>query len=290
MTEAPEMRRSLNARISALPDLPRPSVRLRPVREPCRASHSWAKLLEWRSGWHGLWTGKGRRVVVFLYRLLQSTYVIDFDSHRTLQPSCFQYVLDSTFTISDHILNMKEFEKRIGDDVRCVFQLTMKAGGNVRGVPLRMVSADKITTPTPYATNTSKKKAEKDAAFPFSEGDSCDNTSKKKAEKDVAFSEGDSCEEVGEEEVASDMEDDVIDVDTDSDKKSFDESGNSLSEASISSDDGPAKGGPGPAIGGPAPATGPASGGPAPPPGPASGGPGRYGHSGPNIWDNGYFL
>ena len=38
------------------------------------------------------------------------------------------------------------------------------------------------------------------------------------------------------------------------------------------------------------PATGPASGGPPPPPGPASGGPDRYGYSGPNIWDNGYFF
>ena len=62
MTEAPEMRRSLNARISALPDLPRPSVRLRPVSEPCRASHGWAKLLEWRTGWHGLRTGSERRI------------------------------------------------------------------------------------------------------------------------------------------------------------------------------------------------------------------------------------
>ena len=39
------------------------------------------------------------------------------------------------------------------------------------------------------------------------------------AEKDAAItvSECDSCEEVGEEEVDSDMEDDVIEVDTDSD-------------------------------------------------------------------------
>ena len=111
-----------------------------------------------------------------------------------------------------------------------------------------------------------------------------------KAEKDAEPSECDSCEEVGEEEVASDMEDDVIDVDTDSDKKSFDESGNSLSEASISSDDGPAKGGPGPAKGGP----GPAKGGPGPATGPASSGPAdgiaHDGRSGPRIWSNGYFY
>ena len=162
-------------------------------------------------------------------------------------------------------MNLKEFEKRVGDDVTCVYELTMKAGGEVRGVPLTLVKAMKITTPTPYGTKTSKTKAETDAEP----------------------SEGDSCEEEGEEEVASDMEDDVIDVDTDSDKKSFDESGNSLSEASISSDDGPAKGGPGPAIGGPAPATGPAT-------GPASSGPAggiaHYGRSGPRIWSNGYFY
>ena len=99
--------------------------------------------------------------------------------------------------------------------------------------------------------------------------------------------------------MSSDMEDDAIDVDTDSDKMSFDESGNSLSEASISSDDWPAKCGPGPANSGPAPATGPASGGPAPAtgpassgpaPGPASGGPDQYGYTGPTIWDNGYFF
>ena len=93
--------------------------------------------------------------------------------------------------------------------------------------------------------------------------------------------EEDSCEEVGEEEVVSDMEDDVIVVDTDSGKQSFDESGNSLSDASISSDDGPA-------TGGLAPATGPATG------GPGGGGPGRghyqYGVSGPEIWNNGYFY
>ena len=83
--------------------------------------------------------------------------------------------------------------------------------------------------------------------------------------------------------MASDIEDDVIDVDTDSDKKSFDESGNSLSEASISSDDGPAKGGPGPAKGGPGPATGPASSGPAD-------GIAHDGRSGPRIYDNGYFY
>ena len=176
-------------------------------------------------------------------------------------PSCFHYVLDSTFTISDHVLNLKEFEKCVGDDVRGVFQLTMKAGGNVRGVPLTMVSAIRITTPTPYATKTSKKKAEKDAAS----------------------SECDSCEEVGKEEVSSDMEDDAIDVDTDSDKMSFDESGNSLSEASISSDDWPAKCGPGPANGGLALSTGPASSGPALATGPASGGPDRYGYGGPKI-------
>ena len=69
---------------------------------------------------------------------MNSTYVIDFESHRCVMPSCFHYVLDSTFTISDHVLNLKEFEKCVGDDVRCVFQLTMKAGGNVRGVPLRV--------------------------------------------------------------------------------------------------------------------------------------------------------
>ena len=149
MTEAQEMRRSLNVRISALPDLPRPSVRLQPVREPCRASHGWAKLLEWRSGWHGLWVGSKRRIV-FLYRPQQSTYVIDFESHRTVMPSCFHYVINSIFTISDHVLNLKEFEKCVGDDVRGVYQLTMKAGGNVRGVPLRMVSAIRITTPTLY--------------------------------------------------------------------------------------------------------------------------------------------
>ena len=40
----------------------------------------------------------------------------------------------------------------------------------------------------------------------------------------------------------------------------------------------------------PRPATGRASGGPPTPPGPASGGPDRYGYSGPNIWDNGYFF
>ena len=118
-----------------------------------------------------------------------------------------------------------------------------------------MVSAIQITTPTPYAAT---------------------KTSKKQAAKDAACSEGDSCEEVGKEEVASDIEDEAIDVDTDSDKKSFDESGNSLSEASISSDDGPAKGGPGPA-------TGPASSGPA-------GGIAHYGRSGPRIWSNGYFY
>ena len=164
--------------------------------------------------------------------------------------------------ISDHVMNLKEFEKRVGDDVTGVYELTMKAGGEVRGVPLTLVKAMKITTPTPYSTK---------------------KTSKSKAETDAEPSEGDSCEEEGEEEVASDMEDDVLDVDTDSDKKSFDESGNSLSEASISSDDGPAKGGPGPAKGGPGPATGPASSGPA-------GGIAHYGRSGPRIWSNGYFY
>ena len=252
MTEAPEMRRSLNTRISALPDLPRPSVRLRPVSEPCRASHGWAKLLEWRTGWHGLRTGSERRIV-FLYRLLNSTYVIDFESHKTVD-NCFHYLLDSTFIISDHVMNLKEFEECVGDDVIGVYQLTMKAGGKVRGVPLTMVKAIRITKPTPYKIKTSKKKDEKDAA--------------------CSEEEGDSCEEVGKKEMSSDMEGEAIDVDTDSDKKSFDESGNSLSEASISSDDGPVKGGPGPAIGGPAPATGPATGGPVPFTGPAASGPG----------------
>ena len=132
----------------------------------------------------------------------------------------------------------------------------MKAGGKVRGVPLTMVKAIRITTPTPYAIKTSKKKDEKDAA--------------------CSEEEGDSCEEAGKKEMSSDMEGEAIDVDTDSDKKSFDESGNSLSEASISSDDGPAKGGPGPA-------TGPASSGPAD-------GIAHDGRSGPRIWSNGYFY
>ena len=114
-------------------------------------------------------------VLFFLYLLLNLTYVIDFESHRTVH-SCFHYVLDSTFMISDHVMNLKEFEKCVEDDVRGVYQLTMKAGGNVRGVPLTMVSAIRITTPTPYATKTSKKQAENDAAF--SEGDSCEEVGK----------------------------------------------------------------------------------------------------------------
>ena len=107
----------------------------------------------WPVGWQ--W-----KACFFLYRVLNSTYVIDFESHRSVMTSSFHYVLTSTFMISDHVMNLKEFEKRVGEDVRGVFQLTMKAGGNVRGVPLRMVSAIRITTPTPYATKTSKKKAE----------------------------------------------------------------------------------------------------------------------------------
>ena len=105
----------------------------------------------------------------------------------------------------------------------------------------------------------------------------------------------DSCEDLGDDKLPSDLEGDGPPaVDTDSDNQSFDDSGVSVTPSDESSDfesqpQGPATGGTGVASDDGGLAAGPASGGP----GPASGGlapGGHQGASGPRIWSNGYFY
>ena len=171
---------------------------------------------------------------------------------------------------------LSEFEQKLeGLVVLGVYGFDVEAGASSSKIlPPKPVRARRITTPLPH----SAKKVEKG-----------------KHKEDM--SDIDSCEDLGDDKLPSDLEGDGPPaVDTDSDKQSFDDSGGSVTSSDESSDSesqpqGPASGGPGAASGDGGLAPGPAFGGPGG--GPSSGGlasGGHHGASGPQIWTNGYFY
>ena len=186
---------------------------------------------------------------------------------------------------------LNEFEPQFaGEVVLGVYKVTMGAVAlDSPGVALRLVYSTKIVKPMKL-----KKEKDKDK-----------KKNKDKANTSDIDSQIDSCEDLGEDQMASDLEENVPPaVDTDSDIPPSDDSGVSVN-ASDDSDDcdsqpqGPATGGTGAASDVDGLAAGPASGGPGPASDgpasddPASGGlaPGHYqGASGPRIWSNGYFY
>ena len=215
--EAPFRRRHLNVRVARMQDLPPQGGRLQPTREHRRASTEWAKLLEWRTGWHGLEFRTGWRLF-FLTHSLRRTYVLDLeDYHVGIRAS--PYVLGRSFKIEKKMF-LNEFEPQFeGEVVLGVYKLTMEAVAIAsQGLALKPMYTSKIVKP--MKLKEEKKEKNKDKA----------NTS------DID-SQIDSCEDLGDNKMSSDLEENVPPaVDTDSDIQSFDDSGVSVTPSDESSD------------------------------------------------------
>ena len=106
----------LNVRRAAASGLP-PPERLQPRKERPQVSTEWAKLLQWRTGWHGVRmqptavagepADSGRRMF-FLTRHHSQTYVLELEDYRVAGP--YPYILDPRFRVADAV-PLSDFER-----------------------------------------------------------------------------------------------------------------------------------------------------------------------------------
>ena len=235
---APARRAILNNRVMPMPGLAKPDGSFQPKHQISPLSTEWAKLLDGRSGWHGIQTECGRRMF-FLLRHLRHTYVIDLEQYRVIG-DFYPYHVDKTFEISGSEMLLSEFEHSLRKNVvHNVYEFTIVA--TTDSSPNILLKPSKVTEITECLQPISDKTDEVD-----------------------------SCEELGDDMYASDLESDAQIVDTDSDIAT------SGTSSAVSSDwDG----------GVDVADAGPASGGPAG----ESESTADHGSGGPSIWDNGYF-
>ena len=269
-TEASHRRRELNNRVFPRPGLPRKAARIQASVEVVRVTMEWAKLLEWRTGWFGLQADSGRRMF-YLLRLRQTTYVIDLESER-VPDATFPYHLSKYFKITESMKPLGMFERTFSEEVvHAVYEFGVASHAEEHtGVCLRPVTAPRITEAIPYKAPRVKSPDDGDGGV-----------EEEDAEAD------DSCEDLGDVPVPSDLEDETLVVGT-SKEMSSDDSGVSFSDAATSTDSDEGSESSGlkvdlkkgkPATGGHEPATGSHQ--------PATGG--HKGHGGPIIFDNKYF-
>ena len=116
----------MNIRIEKRPGLPTGVKRIQPQADRSNVSTEWGRLLEWRTGWHGIeWRSAADEATnMRLFYMLShrsSCFVIDLESHRVPGRG---YRITGTFRITENMMSLAAFELKLkfsNNDVNTVY-------------------------------------------------------------------------------------------------------------------------------------------------------------------------
>ena len=151
MVSAPAARRKGNVRISARPDLPPAVNRIQPLQAKAAAVHTeWGRILQYRTGWHGIKTRQKGVLVVFTLLLNRRTHYV-YSKNLAERGSSPRWLLDPAALCIEEMLNeLSHLEAFV--DAHCglvtkTFEFSVEGAASAEGLCMTVKETRVLTVP-----------------------------------------------------------------------------------------------------------------------------------------------